>query len=192
MRLSYQLDTVSPWCLSTKPYQQRPLINKTLSTETSYQQVWWLVRSSLSTRRPRPDTVVTPVTKNPFETMYTVVVVKESCKHGDHSILRGVITPHEGFFFITKITIFPELNWLWLSTESGKYQYPLTLKETSVWTDIVKPLQDRYSFFGLLDTDTWMCRSMKSLWILLWIHFPLNYKLRYLLSLPPSVGLMKD
>ncbi len=30
MRLSYQLDTVSPWCLSTRPYQQRPLINKTL------------------------------------------------------------------------------------------------------------------------------------------------------------------
>ncbi len=38
VRLSYQLDTVRPWCLSTKPYQQRPLINKTLSTETSYQQ----------------------------------------------------------------------------------------------------------------------------------------------------------
>jgi hypothetical protein len=36
--LSYQLDTVSPGCLSTRPYQQRPLINKTLSTETVYQQ----------------------------------------------------------------------------------------------------------------------------------------------------------
>jgi hypothetical protein len=38
VRLSYQLDTVRPWCLSTRPYQQRPLINKALSTETSYQQ----------------------------------------------------------------------------------------------------------------------------------------------------------
>ena len=32
------LDTVSPGCLSTRPYQQRPLIKKTVSTETSYQQ----------------------------------------------------------------------------------------------------------------------------------------------------------
>jgi hypothetical protein len=36
--LSLWLDTVSPGDLSTRPYQQRPLINKTLSKETSYQQ----------------------------------------------------------------------------------------------------------------------------------------------------------
>ena len=38
MRLSYQLDTVYHGVYQQKPYQQRPLINKTLSTETSYQQ----------------------------------------------------------------------------------------------------------------------------------------------------------
>jgi hypothetical protein len=38
VRLSYQLDTTIPGCLSTGPYQQTPFINKTLSTETSYQQ----------------------------------------------------------------------------------------------------------------------------------------------------------
>jgi hypothetical protein len=32
------LDTVRPGCSSTRPYQQRPLINKTVSTETSDQQ----------------------------------------------------------------------------------------------------------------------------------------------------------
>ncbi len=37
-RLSYQLDEVRPGCLSTRPYQQRPCINKTLSSETVYQQ----------------------------------------------------------------------------------------------------------------------------------------------------------
>jgi len=36
--LTYQLDTVRSWCISTRPYQQRPFINKTLSTETAYQQ----------------------------------------------------------------------------------------------------------------------------------------------------------
>jgi hypothetical protein len=36
--VTYELGTVSPGCLSTRPYQQRPLINKTSSTETTYQQ----------------------------------------------------------------------------------------------------------------------------------------------------------
>ncbi len=55
VRLSYQLDTLRPWCLSTKPYQQRPLINKTLSTETTYQQVWdtpWLRGGNRNTHYP--------------------------------------------------------------------------------------------------------------------------------------------
>ena len=34
----YQRDTVRSGCLSTRLYQQRPLINNTLSTETVYQQ----------------------------------------------------------------------------------------------------------------------------------------------------------
>ena len=38
VRLTYQLDTVRPGGLSTRPYQQRPIINKTLSTGTTYQQ----------------------------------------------------------------------------------------------------------------------------------------------------------
>jgi hypothetical protein len=38
VRLSCQVDTVRPGCLSTRPYQQRPLINKTLSKDTFYQR----------------------------------------------------------------------------------------------------------------------------------------------------------
>jgi hypothetical protein len=41
--------------------------------------------------------------------MSAVVVSKTSCKDRDHPILRGVIAPHQEFFFIfyvTKIMIF--------------------------------------------------------------------------------------
>ena len=34
VRLTYQLHTVRPGCLSTRPYQQGPFIDKTLSTQT--------------------------------------------------------------------------------------------------------------------------------------------------------------
>ncbi len=52
------------------------------------------------------------------EAMYTVVVSKQSCKHGNHPILRGVNAPHQEFLFFTKnhdfsrfLIIFSRLLW---------------------------------------------------------------------------------
>jgi hypothetical protein len=42
----------------------------------------------------------------PVEAMCAVVVNKTSCKDRNHPILRGVIVPHQEFFFLAKIMIF--------------------------------------------------------------------------------------
>jgi hypothetical protein len=41
-----------------------------------------------------------------MQTMCTVVVGQTSCNDRNHPILRGVITPHQEFFFFAKIMIF--------------------------------------------------------------------------------------
>jgi hypothetical protein len=41
-----------------------------------------------------------------FPAMCTVVVSKQSYKHGNHPILGGVNSPQQDFFFLRKIMIF--------------------------------------------------------------------------------------
>ena len=43
---------------------------------------------------------------NHIQAMCAVVVSKTSCKDRNHPILRGVIAPHQDFFFFAKIMIF--------------------------------------------------------------------------------------